>query len=260
MNTIKIINHIIFWMKNYLKHSKMNGFILGVSGGIDSAVVSTLAAQTKHNVLVLEMPIHQEKSQIIRSKQHIQWLKKKFKNVQSLNIDLTLIFDNIKTTFISHNITKHNIELSLANTRSRLRMLTLYYYGGIYQYLVTGTGNKIEDFGIGFFTKYGDGGVDISPIADLLKSQIYSIGKQLQIITSIQNAEPCDGLWDDNRNDINQIGATYKELEWAMYNTKNNNKLNNRQTKILKIYKNLNKKNQHKFNTIPICKIPQKYL
>lgn len=259
MNTIKVINHIIFWLKNYLKNSKMNGFIIGVSGGIDSAVVSTLAAKTKKNVLILEMPIHQEKSQIIRSKKHVKWLKKKFKNVISLKVDLTLIFDNIKKTFRSNNMTKKNIELSLANTRSRLRMLTLYYYGTINQYLVTGTGNKIEDFGIGFFTKYGDGGVDILPIADLLKSEIYTIGKYLNIIKCIQNAEPCDGLWDDNRNDMTQIGATYKELEWVMFKKKIKNTLSKKESEILKIYKNLNKKNQHKLNPIPICKIPKKY-
>lgn len=258
METIKVINHIICWMKNYLNKSKMKGFIIGVSGGIDSAVVSTLAAKTKKNVLILEMPIHQEISQISRSKEHVQWLKKKFTNVKSLKIDLTIIFNQIQKTFQSKN--EPTAKLALANTRARLRMLTLYYYSSINKYLVTGTGNKIEDFGIGFFTKYGDGGVDILPIADLLKSQIYNIGKQLNIITSIQIAEPCDGLWDDNRNDIDQIGATYQELEWVIQKQKKiNNNLSQREYEVLKIYKKLNKENQHKINSIPVCKIPKIY-
>lgn len=259
MKIEKIINHIVYWMQQYVKNSNMKGFIIGVSGGIDSAIVSVLAAKTGKKVLVLEMPIHQKIDQVNRANEHIDWLKKKFHNVNSLRVDLTSVFDELQKTF---NIQKQkSIELYLANTRSRLRMLTLYYYGGINGYLITGTGNKIEDFGVGFFTKYGDGGVDISPIADLLKSHIYKIGEYLEIIESIQNAIPTDGLWNDNRSDEDQIGATYNELEWAMNKEKqlNKTKLTKRQKEILKIYNQFNQSMQHKISPIPICQIPKEY-
>ena len=216
MQTQKVTEHIINWLKNYAETAKMNGFVIGISGGIDSAVVSTLAAKTGLKTLVIELPIRQNKDQVQRAQEQISFLKNNFKNVESLEIDLTETFDVFEKNVISKSSTTQNRELSLANSRSRLRMLTLYYFGQIHNLLVTGTGNKIEDFGIGFFTKYGDGGVDISPIGDLTKTQVYQLAKELNIPESIQKAAPTDGLWDTERTDEQQIGATYPELEWAM--------------------------------------------
>ncbi|MCB9202958.1 MAG: NAD(+) synthase [Flavobacteriales bacterium] len=262
MNTTKVIEHIVSWLNNYVENAKMNGFIVGVSGGIDSAVVSTLAAKTGKPTLVLEMPIHQEENQVHRSSQHIAWLERNFPNVSSKKIDLTSTFDEMKESFSISDATEHTINLSLANTRSRLRMTTLYFFGGIHGYLVTGTGNKVEDFGVGFFTKYGDGGVDISPIADLLKTQVYELAKELGIVESIQKAVPTDGLWGDNRSDEDQMGATYPELEWAMsvYKDKVPNDFSGRQKEVLEIFNRLNKATQHKINPIPVCEIPEEFL
>ena len=263
MKSKEIIQYITNWMIDYIEKSKMKGFIIGVSGGIDSAVVSTLIAKTKKKVLILEMPIHQQNEQVIQSSNHIIWLKKQFKNVKSIKIDLTSSFDQLKNQFLNFNKKKEKlIQLSLANLRARLRMLTLYYYAGINEYLVVGTGNKIEDFELGFFTKYGDGGVDLLPIADLLKSQIYKMAENLNIIESIKKAKPTDGLWDDNRTDEDQIGASYDELEWVINykNKKNKIKTNLRQKKIIKIYNKIHQNIKHKINPIPICKIPKKFL
>ena len=196
MQTQKVTEHIINWLKNYAETAKMNGFVIGISGGIDSAVVSTLAAKTELKPLVIELPIRQKKDQVKRAQEQISFLKNNFRNVESLEIDLTETFDVFEKNVISKSSTTQNRELSLANSRSRLRMLTLYYFGQIHNLLVTGTGNKIEDFGIGFFTKYGDGGVDISPIGDLTKTQVYELAKELNIPESIQKAAPTDGLWD----------------------------------------------------------------
>ena len=194
MQTQKVTEHIINWLKNYAETAKMNGFVIGISGGIDSAVVSTLTAKTGLKTLVIELPIRQKKDQVQRAQEQISFLKKNFGNVESLEIDLTETFDVFEKNVISKSSTTQNRELSLANSRSRLRMLTLYYFGQIHNLLVTGTGNKIEDFGIGFFTKYGDGGVDISPIGDLTKTQVYELAKELNIPESIQKAAPTDGL------------------------------------------------------------------
>ena len=201
MQTQKVTEHIINWLKNYAETAKMNGFVIGISGGIDSAVVSTLAAKTGLKTLVIELPIRQKKDQVQRAQEQISFLKNNFENVESLEIDLTETFDVFEKNVISKSSTTQNRELSLANSRSRLRMLTLYYFGQIHNLLVTGTGNKIEDFGIGFFTKYGDGGVDISPIGDLTKTQVYQLAKELNIPESIQKAAPTDGLWDTERTD-----------------------------------------------------------
>jgi NAD+ synthase len=183
--------------------------------------------------------------------------------VNSQRVDLTQTFEQIKYSFlINDEIDEHKLFLSLANTRSRLRMTTLYYFGGINGFLVTGTGNKVEDFGVGFFTKYGDGGVDISPIADLLKSQVYLLAKELNIIEEIQNAIPTDGLWNDNRSDEDQMGATYPELEWSMsvYKDKKPEDFEGRQKEVLEIFLKLNKAVQHKINPIPVCEIPKDYI
>tara|TARA_B110000444_G_scaffold17355_1_gene14760 strand:- start:454 stop:1170 length:717 start_codon:yes stop_codon:yes gene_type:complete len=237
----------------------MKGFVVGVSGGVDSALTSTLCAETKRNVLCVEMPINQEKDQVSRSKKHIEWLKKKYSNVSSINISLDNTFDSFIESI--PEIKSSENDLSLANTRSRLRMVALYYFSSLKKYLVVGTGNKVEDFGIGFYTKYGDGGVDISPIADLLKSDVYNLAKFYNIIDEIIEATPTDGLWDDNRNDEDQIGASYEELEKAMQIAHNlDYDLSNREQEVLKIYKSLNSSNRHKMLPIPICKIPKDYI
>jgi NAD+ synthase len=255
MKTKEIIDHIKNWLISYNKTSKTKGFIIGISGGIDSAVTSTLLAKTKLPLLCLEMPIHQQSSQVSRGKKHIKWLEKKYENVSSLEIDLTDLFENFKKI---SNTKNQDTNLALANTRSRLRMTTLYYNAQINNYLVAGTGNKVEDFGIGFYTKYGDGGVDISPIADLLKSEVFHLGKELGVINEILIAPPTDGLWDNNQTDEEQIGATYDELEWAMKNI-SNQELSQKEENIMNIFKKFNLANKHKMIQIPVCKIPKKF-
>ena len=254
MQTTAIINHISHWLKAYAKSSAVKGFVIGISGGIDSAVTSTIAAKTGLPLLCLEMPIHQNEIQVKRGLNHIAWLKESFDNVSTLELKLSSVFDSFSSQLPKNEIQN---ELALANTRARLRMTTLYYFAQINHSIVLGTGNKVEDFGIGFFTKYGDGGVDISPIADLLKTEIYAIGKVLGINNEILTAAPTDGLWGDNKTDEEQIGASYPELEWAMAFNEDRNSLTEREKKVLQIYTKLNQENQHKMNAIPICKIPK---
>ena len=256
----KVNTYIVTWLKEYATNAKVNGFVVGISGGVDSAVTSTLCAQTGLTTLCVEMPIHQDSKQVSRGREHIEQLKKRFPNVKSVETDLTKVFETFKNEVpSSDDITK--LDLSLANTRARLRMTTLYYYAGIYGLLVAGTGNKVEDFGVGFFTKYGDGGVDLSPIADLMKSDVYALGEYLEIPKSIQNAAPTDGLFGDSRTDKEQIGASYDELEWAMIESENNKTKENfsgREREVFEIYKKLNTINQHKMNPIPVCLISKK--
>lgn len=254
MQTTAIIKHISNWLKNYVTTNQIQGFVIGVSGGIDSAVCSTLAAKTGLPLLCVEMPIHQNKQQIARGIQHIEWLKNKYPNVRSEELELTPIFDS----FIQQLPKKHKIsELALVNTRARLRMTALYYFAQVNNALVVGTGNKVEDFGIGFFTKYGDGGVDISPIADLLKTEVYALGKELGVHHDILVAPPTDGLWGDDKTDEEQIGASYPELEWAMTFDGDTNSLNKREEEVMKIYTKMNRANQHKMHAIPVCTIPK---
>ena len=256
----KVTNHIINWLKDYLEKSNLNGFIVGVSGGIDSALTATLCAKTSHPVKCLEMPIHQNKMQNLNSSIQINWLKSNFPNVTCDEVNLSNIFDEFidMTTDTANELTN----LALANSRARLRMLTLYYYSTINRYLVAGTGNKVEDFGIGFYTKYGDGGVDISPIADLLKSQVFELGNHLNLPKEILSATPTDGLWEDGRNDEDQIGASYDEIEWAMNRDSDdiNSETNNREKEVISIFKSLNTKNMHKMIPIPVCEIPKDFL
>jgi len=255
----KVNEHIVNWLKSYANTAKVNGFVVGISGGVDSAVTSTLCAQTGLPTLCVEMPIHQATNQVTRAKEHIDQLKLRFSNVNSVESNLTPIYDSFKATMPkSEEETKYN--LALANTRARLRMTTLYYHAGIHGYLVAGTGNKVEDFGVGFYTKYGDGGVDVSPIADLMKSDVYALGKYLKIPEAIQIAAPTDGLFGDNRTDEDQLGASYDELEWAMLESEKENPTLNyseRETEVLKIYHKLNSSNKHKMLPIPICIIPK---
>lgn len=237
----------------YLDQSSLSGFIIGISGGIDSAVTSSLCAKTGAKVLCVNMPLRQRMEDYILADAHIKDLKDKFSNVETLEIELTDIF----TAFEQHlpETTKQH-QLSMANSRSRLRMMTLYAIGQANNLLVAGTGNKVEDFGVGFFTKYGDGGVDVSPIADLMKTQVYKLGKHLNVIDSILKAKPTDGLWEDGRNDEDQIGATYPELEWAMEFNGDIDGLTERQREVLAIFNKFNQINQHKMNPIPVCMIP----
>lgn len=258
MQTEKVVDHIVNWLKNYAARAGMNGFVIGVSGGIDSAVTSTLCAKTGMRTLCLEMPIHQAQNQVSRARKHITNLTHNFANVSSLEVNLTPVFENFKSV-IPQESQSDTLQLSLANTRARLRMTTLYYFAGLHGYLVAGTGNKVEDFGVGFYTKYGDGGVDLSPIADLLKSEVYEIAKYLNIMEEIIQAPPTDGLFGDSRSDEDQLGASYAELEWAMENYENGRNLTDftgRQDEVFQIYSRLNQLNQHKMIAIPVCEVP----
>jgi NAD+ synthase len=254
----KVNTHIVNWLKTYAENAKVNGFVIGISGGVDSAVTSTLCAQTGLQVLCVEMPIHQPHSHVTRGREHIEQLKNRFPNVTSVEADLTSVFEDFKT-IVPTDVDTQKLHLSLANTRARLRMTTLYYFAGIYGLLVAGTGNKVEDFGVGFYTKYGDGGVDLSPIADLLKSEVYSLGAYLEVPDSILKASPSDGLFGDERTDEDQLGASYDELEWAMNQDETGKSANDftvREKVVFEIYKRLNTTNKHKMNAIPVCLIP----
>lgn len=256
----KVNEHIVNWLQLYAEKSGVRGFVIGISGGVDSAVTSTLCAQTGLEVLCVEMPIHQAASHVGRAQEHIAQLKKRFDNVRSEVADLTPIFETFKSS-VSLGETDAVTNLSLANTRARLRMTTLYYLAGINRLLVAGTGNKVEDFGVGFYTKYGDGGVDLSPIADLMKSDVYALGQFLDVPKSILQAAPTDGLFGDDRSDEDQLGASYDELEWAM-NAIETGVIteNERQLKVLEIYKKLHRNNKHKMDAIPVCLIPKELL
>lgn len=273
-NSQKVADYITEWLKNHINITGTNGYVIGVSGGIDSAVVSTLCARTGHPLLIIEMPIHQDPDQVTRGKEHIQFLKDNYDNVTSLEIDLTEAYDVLHKTFGTQTIpvTEEEFEFSMANTRSRLRMTTLYQYAGTHKYLVAGTGNRVEDFGIFFYSKYGDGGVDVSPIGDLMKTEVYTIGRTLGINSDIINAKPTDGLHGDSRTDEDQIGATYPELEWAMeyhddYTSYDENgnpffddkevfMLNEREKEVLSIFLTFHQKGKHKSEPIPVCGIP----
>ena len=245
----ELADDITAWIANYAKSNGISTLVIGVSGGIDSAVTSTLSAKTGLTTIVLNMPIHQDRKQNELSNKHISWLESNFDNVEGRLVDLTGTYDSFTDEMNEHDLSS----LSLANSRARLRMTTLYAIAGSTGGIVVGTGNKVEDFGVGFFTKYGDGGVDISPIADLMKSEVYEIAKALDIVEEIQQAAPTDGLWDDGRTDEEQIGATYAELEWAMRHEENPSEdLTERQYRILEIYRRFNKANSHKMNPIPI--------
>jgi NAD+ synthase len=259
MKTEKVATHIISWLKEYAKNAQIKGFVLGVSGGIDSAVTSALCAKTGLPTLCLEMPIHQSETQVSRADNHIKWLQDNFKNVSKTAVNLTPVFESLLDVLPKVESEESRF-MSLANTRARLRMSTLYYFAALNGYLVAGTGNKVEDFGVGFYTKYGDGGVDISPIADLMKSEVFEIARYLGVHKDIINAAPTDGLWGDNRTDEDQIGASYDELEWAMQmqgEGKTANDLSGREQEVFKIYEKSNRINQHKMIQIPVCEISE---
>ncbi len=270
-NSQVVADYITQWLTDYVNKTGVKGYVLGVSGGIDSAVVSTLCARTGFPLTVVEMPIHQDSDQVTRAKEHIQFLKDNYDNVTSIEIDLTNTYDGMVDVLRTEDVSDEQFFFTMANTRSRLRMVTLYAIAGQNGLLVCGTGNRVEDFGIGFYTKYGDGGVDISPIADLMKTEVYTIGRALGINSNIINAKPTDGLHGDSRTDEDQIGATYPELEWAMeyvdeytvygedgdyFDDKEVFMLNEREKEVLAIYLSFHNNNKHKMNPIPVCGIP----
>ena len=243
MQTSERINYIKNWILDYCKSmpKEPDSLVVGISGGIDSSVTSSVCALTGKKTIVLSMPINQIKEQQNLSLKHQEWLKSKFKNVESHLV----ILDNLFKTF-KNSLSKFNNEHGLANSRARLRMATLYQAASSNNGIVVGTGNKVEDFGVGFYTKYGDGGVDISPIADCTKSQVWKMGKDLGILKEIVEAQPTDGLWDDARTDVKQLGMSYQELEEAMKDSSNKNH---------KKYLEIRKRNLHKMNSIPVCKM-----
>ncbi len=244
MDTKNKVDFIKNWIQNYVNTmpTKANSLVIGISGGIDSSVSSTLCALTGMKTIVLSMPIKQKSTQHDLSLKHQEWLKKNFSNVEGHIIELDNLFSSFKTS-----LSKFDNEHGMANSRARLRMTTLYQVAAANQGIVVGTGNKVEDFGVGFYTKYGDGGVDISPIADCNKSEVWELGKELKILKEIIDAPPTDGLWDDGRTDEGQLGLSYNELEEAMDNESSKNR-----DKYLKI----RKANLHKMDPIPVCKIP----
>lgn len=261
MESKKTADFISNWLKDYCLSAHQKGFVVGVSGGVDSALTSTLAAETGLSVLCVEMPIFQEKDQLNRSSQHINWLKEKYPNVKSEKIDLSAAFQSFTDLMPKGNDSELQ-DLGLINSRARLRMTNLYYLATIHSSLVAGTGNKIEDFGVGFYTKYGDGGVDVSPIADLSKSEVFELAKYLGVNENILKAPPTDGLWGDSRTDEDQLGASYPELEWAMDqdgNGKEPSNFSGREKEVFQIYKKLNTANQHKMRPIPVCEIPKQF-
>ncbi len=256
MNTQAVINHIVNWLKDYQQKANMQGFVVGVSGGIDSAVTSALAARTGLPLLCVEMPIHQPSDQVSRAWEHIEVLQKKYSNVQAVTVNLTPLFDQF-LAMLPKPTNQESNERALVNTRARLRMTSLYYFAQLHNRLVAGTGNKVEDFGVGFYTKYGDGGVDLSPIADLMKTEVYALGKELGVPKSILEAKPTDGLWGDDRSDEDQLGASYPELEWAMTFEGDPNQVNDREKEVLQIYNRMHAINKHKMEPIPVCEIPE---
>jgi len=244
MNASKKAIFIKDWILNYVNSmpKKAQSLVIGISGGIDSSVSSTLSAMTGLKTIVLSMPIKQKDTQHDLSLRHQEWLKKNFKNVQGHTLELDSLFKTFENT-----LGKFDSMHGMANSRARLRMTTLYQVAAANNGIVVGTGNKVEDFGVGFYTKYGDGGVDISPIADCNKTEVWELGRELKILDDIINAAPTDGLWDDGRTDEGQLGLSYKEIEEAMdnENSKNRDK-----------YIQIRKTNLHKMEPIPVCKIP----
>ena len=246
MNIEQKIDFIIAWIKNYIKDLKFQpvSLVIGVSGGVDSALTSTLCAKTGLKTIAISMPIKQNINQHDLSLRHLNWLKDNFTNVDTSSIELDSVFNSFES-----KLENFNSELAFANSRSRLRMVTLYQVAQSISGLVVGTGNKVEDFGVGFYTKYGDGGVDISPIADCTKSDVWDMAEKLGIIKDIVQADPTDGLWDDNRNDENQLGLSYKQIEEAMVN---------KNSEHYKKYYKIREPNLHKMKPIPVCVFPKK--
>jgi len=251
----QVAAHIEQWLATYADRSGMQGWVVGVSGGIDSAVTSTLCARTGLPTYVVEMPIHQHPDQVGRAQRHMTALAAPNPNVHAVRVDLTKVYDALATALPEGEDRSNG--LALANSRARLRMTTLYALAAERGALVAGTGNKVEDFGVGFYTKYGDGGVDVSPIADLVKTEVFALAAELGVSNEIQSAAPTDGLWGDDRTDEDQLGATYPELEWAMANEgADRSSWSARECEVMDIFQRLNRANQHKMQPIPVCIIP----
>ena len=242
MNSKEKIDYISSWIKNYANSYNFDSLVVGISGGIDSAVTSTLCAKTFLKTIVVSMPILDHQTLNARGENHINWLKENFKNIEKFDANLSEVFKLFQSV-----LKNNNSEHGYANTQARLRMTTLYQIAASNNGIVVGTGNKVEDFGIGFYTKYGDGGVDISPIADCLKTEIWEIAKELNLNQEIIDAPPTDGLWTDGRTDEQQVGLSYEEIEEAMLNENSANRQK---------YLDIRKRNIHKMKPIPVCKIP----
>ena len=244
MKSFEKIQFISNWIKDYVEKmpSKAQSLVIGISGGIDSSVSSTLSAMTGMKTIILSMPIKQKSTQHDLSIKHQDWLIKNFKNVEAYTINLDQLFDKFQNT-----LSNFSSELGMANSRARLRMTVLYQVAAANKGIVVGTGNKVEDFGVGFYTKYGDGGVDISPIADCNKTEVWEMGRELNLLKEIIEAAPTDGLWDDGRTDEGQLGLKYEELEEAMNNVNSVNRAK---------YEKIRKMNLHTMEPIPVCKIP----
>ncbi len=260
LNASAVNIYLVDWLKKYAEQAGVDGFVVGVSGGVDSALTAVLCAQTGLPTACIEMPIHQPQSHVDRAWEGIHNLKERFSKVEGFRVDLTHTFD-MHCSALGLDASNPMTHLALANTRSRLRMTTLYAHAQTRRALVVGTGNKIEDFGVGFFTKYGDGGVDISPIADLTKSEVYLLARFVGVSESILNAPPSDGLWHDDRSDEDQMGASYPELEWAMEERSrgiaHSPEWSTRQQEVMAIFVRLNGANQHKMCPIPVATLPE---
>ncbi len=255
------INHIAKWLKAYSKSAKISTFVVGISGGIDSSVVSALCAQTGINTIVVQMPIRQNRKLDNRSSMQAKWLLDRYRdNVTHMSMDLTSVFATFEKNLVPYcreNKDEARVDLAFANSRARLRMMTLYQIAQSHGGIVVGTGNRVEDFGVGFFTKYGDGGVDISPIGDCMKTQVWDMGREFGLPQEIIDAVPTDGLWTDDRTDEDQLGMSYPELELAMQQAEDNSGVDNSQEKKnLKQYRKIRARNLHKMMPIPVCMMP----
>jgi NAD+ synthase len=252
------IKHITKWIKTYARSAKIDTLVVGISGGIDSSVVSTLCAETGLQTIVVQMPIRQNRKLDNRSSMQAAWLLERYKNVTYMSMDMTSVFTAFEKKLEPVCRDSTDVTLAFANSRARLRMMTLYQIAQSYGGLVVGTGNRVEDFGVGFFTKYGDGGVDISPIGDCMKTDVWDMGREFGLPQEIIDAEPTDGLWDDGRTDEGQLGMTYPELELAMTQAETNSGVDNKTEKDnLKRYRAIRARNLHKMEPIPVCKIPE---
>ena len=251
------INHIVKWLRAYAKSAKISTFVVGISGGIDSSVVSALCAQTGLKTIVVQMPIRQAKTLDNRSSMQAGWLLERYPNVTHMSMDLTKVFNAFEKDLVPYcreNEDEQRVELAFANSRARLRMMTLYQIAQSHDGIVVGTGNRVEDFGVGFFTKYGDGGVDISPIGDCMKTQVWDMGRELGLVQEIIDAAPTDGLWTDGRTDEDQLGMSYPELELAMVQAESNSGVDSPQEKKnLRRYREIRARNMHKMMPIPVC-------
>ena len=256
MQAKKVAQYIVSWLDDYCVSAKAQGFIIGISGGVDSGLTSVLCAMTGKKVILLSMPIRQTTAEYSRAKNHLRALTERVDNVEVYDINLTDTFSEFEKNMPFDLKEQH---LAMVNSRARLRMMTLYALGQANSVLVVGTGNKVEDFGVGFYTKYGDGGVDLSPIADLTKTQVWDLAREVKVIEEIIEAQPTDGLWEDGRSDEDQIGASYSELEWAMNYNGDTDNLSDRKAEVFAIYKHLNAINQHKMIPIPVCLIPKEF-